>query len=183
MKIFDEKGMTLVELLVTFTLIMIVLPVIYSVFTTGLQLYNKIQVEGQLRDDADYAITMVMNTLYSEPFDYVRSCGDNCIELVHDQDTTFKKTEKKAQTFYQIDKKDREEPITTKISLIEKNIQTAVAINEVPLDVQANFENSTVSLSCQDSKNKCKNGIIKIKFYFEHDRLTKPLELESEFGF
>lgn len=183
MKIFDEKGVTLVELLATFSVALIVLPVIYGVFATGLNLYHKIQIEGQLRDDADYTVTMMMNTLYSEPFDYVKSCGENCIELVQDKKTASHKYEQNSQTFYKIGKEELSNPITTKISFIEKDGLTVAAINDSPLDVVADFSNSTISLSCDRTKEKCEGGIIKLQFILDDERLKNPLHLQSEFGF
>ena len=60
-------GFTLIELLATVTVSSIILAVLYSIFATGITLYQKIQVEAQMRDDADYIATMILNEMYENP--------------------------------------------------------------------------------------------------------------------
>ena len=186
MKIFDEKGITLIELLATLTVLMVVLPVIYGVFSSGLKLYNKIQIEGQLRDDADYAVTMVMNTFYSYPFDEVTGCGDNCIELINNRATTVGKEDKKS--FYTVNKnKDLNEKSTSiKIHFPDKNKNGVIEINGKSLDVNSNFSHSMISLTCQNNSLSCeggKDGMIHIDLQLNNERLEKPFHLKSQFGF
>ncbi|WML40727.1 prepilin-type N-terminal cleavage/methylation domain-containing protein [Neobacillus sp. OS1-2] len=184
MKIFDEKGVTLIELLATLTVLMIVLPVIYGVFSSGLKLYNKIQIEGQLRDDADYAVTMVMNTFYSYPFDEVTECGNNCIALINNKATTVKKEEK---NFYTV-KKDQvlTEQTSIKIQFPNNDENGDIEIDGKKLDVTSNFDHSTISYTCQNNQVSCeggKDGMIHIDLQLNHDRLEKPFHLQSQFGF
>ncbi|MEM5592114.1 hypothetical protein AAHH67_10945 [Niallia circulans] len=105
MRIFDEKGITLYELLAAITILAIVLPVIYGVFQSGLSLYNKIQIEGQIRDDADYAVSMMMNSFNSIPFDYVTIEGDSKISLYDTEKTVFEKNTKENSSFILMIKK------------------------------------------------------------------------------
>ncbi|MBP2240600.1 Tfp pilus assembly protein PilE [Cytobacillus eiseniae] len=185
MKIFDERGITLYELLATLVISMIVLPVIYGVFSSGVKLYNKIQVEGQLRDDADYTATMIMNTFYSFPFDYVKECGDskaNCIELVDQTKTAINQVEGK--NFYNINQKEElgeEVIIRLELDEVEKNgkSQNAFLIDGKPIDVTSDLNNSELSLSCSE----CEEGMISLKLILDDQRLKKPLELKSQFGF
>lgn len=184
MKILDERGITLNELLATLVIMIIVLPVIYGVFSSGIKLYNKIQVEGQLRDDADYTVTMIMNTFYSFPFDYVRDCGKNCIELVDSTHTTLTKEELDKQTFYSINQKnkyDQETSIELKLGYREKNEKKfkVFLIDGKPIDVVSDFSGSELSLSCTE----CEEGMISLNFHLDDKRLKKPLELKSQFGF
>ncbi|AIE60919.1 hypothetical protein [Bacillus methanolicus] len=190
MKIFDEKGVTLYELLATFTITMIVLPVIYGVFSSGIKLYNKIQIEGQLRDDADYAATMIMNTFYSFPFDYVKGCGENCIELIDSQKTKIKKFEKgQSGFFYDInkEKQDNEKKIIITLTNQNNEEKTQITIDGTPLEGIADFKDSKISFTCykEDFGNngKCESGIIHLDFNLDDKRLEKPLHLKSEFGF
>ncbi|EIJ79053.1 hypothetical protein PB1_15884 [Bacillus methanolicus PB1] len=198
MKIFDEKGVTLYELLATFAITMIVLPVIYGVFTSGIKLYNKIQIEGQLRDEADYAATMVMNTFYSFPFDYVKGCGENesknCIVLIDGTYTDIQDVKgiEKGQSghFYDINQEKKyDEERTLRIALTDENNQekTQITIDGTPLEGIADFKDSKISFACYKYKdnetNECESGIIYLDFFLQHERLEKPLELESEFGF
>ena len=69
----SQRGVTLIEVLATLVIMAIVSGVIYSTFTTGLKLYQKIGIEGQLRDDADYVATMILNEMYDKPPHYVRN--------------------------------------------------------------------------------------------------------------
>lgn len=194
MKIFDEKGITLIELLATFMILMIVLPVIYGVFSSGLKLYNKIQIEGQLRDDADYAITMIMNTFYSFPFDEVRECGTNCIELV---DNKYTKVEKPndSKSFYSVKQnQERDSETIKKIEFVEK-VNNGKSLQEIEIDGKkvdniSDFSHSTISITCTNKMNSpqlsCadgKDGMVHIDLEFSHDRLEKPFTLKSQFGF
>ena len=38
---------------------------------TGFKLYQKIGIEAQLRDDADYVATMILNEMYNNPPNYI----------------------------------------------------------------------------------------------------------------
>lgn len=60
----NQKGVTLVELLATLTIFSIVMAAIYGAWTFGVKAYNRTAIEGQLRDEADYIMTTIMNELY-----------------------------------------------------------------------------------------------------------------------
>lgn len=181
MRILDEKGATLMEVMTVFVILLIVLPIIYGVFHTGYKLYSKINVEGQMRDDSDYTATMIMNAFYSTPFDFVRSCGDNCVELVENTKTSINKEERNNQTFYTINQKESRDENVVKIALAETaNGNKVFEINNQVLDVQSNFENSSIILPCE---TECEHGIIKLEFYLSHKNLVNPLLLQSQFGF
>ncbi|MFB6467971.1 type II secretion system protein J [Cytobacillus sp. Hz8] len=82
-----SKGMTLIEVLATLVITAIVSGVVYSVFITGIKLYQKIGIESQLRDDADYIATMILNEMYNYPPNYITDydnmeTGAKGIELV-----------------------------------------------------------------------------------------------------
>ena len=192
MKIFDERGLTLYELLATLVITMIVLPVIYGVFSSGIKLYNKVQVEGQLRDDADYTVTMIMNTFYSFPFDYVRTCGDNCIELVDNTYTDLQKENREQQTFYSINQKkkyeeDEETTIELKLGEIDKNgtKMKVFMIDNKPIDVVSDFIHSELTLSCEEYEEceETEAGMISLTFHLDDKRINRPLILKSQFGF
>lgn len=193
MKVFNEKGFTLIELLATFTITIIVIPVIYGVFTSGIKIYDKIQIEGQLRDDADYAVTMLMNTFYAYPFDYVKECAQetNCIELVNDSQTEIRKIEGDTSAFYDIFSKDEDTPTSVKVKFSEVGTSTrkitSVEINGVILDAISDFKDSKTDFTCSKyedlTKNKCSHGIINMNLKLDHERLKQPLDLNSQFGF
>ncbi|MFP7444106.1 hypothetical protein SFC50_10450 [Bacillus infantis] len=186
MKIFDNKGVTLYELLAAMAITMIILPVIYGVFTSGVKLYNKIQVEGQLRDDADYAATMIMNTFYSFPFDYVKGCGTNCLELVDSKHTAVEKVED--SSFYSVNKNEENEQLTSlQIKLTDKGSDSqasAIEINNSKLDVSADFSNSEISFACSNSvSGNCQSFMISLNLVLADERLDDKLYLDSKFGF
>ena len=194
MKIFDERGITLMELLATIVILSIVLPVIYGVFNSGLSLYNKIQIEGQLRDDADYAAAMILNSFNSIPFDNVQTCGENCIQLNNVTHTDLEKVETDNSSFYSIEKNQKntaEDTSHHKIELVDKTLNKekikSVAVDGNIIDGIGNFAGSTFSLSCTQisdtNANLCEHGFIDIHFTIDQSRLKKPLALESQFGF
>lgn len=191
MKIFDEKGVTLYELLATVTILAIVLPVIYGVFQSGLSLYNKIQIEGQLRDDADYAVSMMMNSFNSIPFDYVQMDEENKISLVDTEHTVFKKNQKETSSFYTYEKENLHEEDSRSIEFVNQEVDgnsiNSVSINNKVLEGQGDFSGSTINLSCsktsKENSNHCIHGLIQVNFVINQSRLNKPLTLESQFGF
>ncbi|WP_445490099.1 hypothetical protein [Niallia sp. 03133] len=194
MKIFDENGITLYELLATITILAIVMPVIYGVFQSGLSLYNKIQIEGQLRDDADYAVSMMMNAFNSFPFDYVESTSENRIDLFDSEQTALEQNDKETSSFYTPNKKNyaNAEDITGRsIEFVDQTVDDkaikSVAINGQTLEGNGNFDGSSLSLTCTKSdKNdakKCLHGTIYVTFKLDQERLKRPLTLESQFGF
>lgn len=67
----SNRGITLIEVLVTLVIMAIASTGIYGTFTMGLKLYQKIGIEGKLRDDADYAVTMILNEMYDNPPSYI----------------------------------------------------------------------------------------------------------------
>lgn len=193
-KIFDKRGVTLIELLVTVAISAIFLPVIYSAFITGYKLYEKINIEGQLRDDADYVTSMILNTFYSTPFDVVDSCGSstkNCIDIKETKETTL--TKQNNTNFYDFDQKSyehNEDVNTSTIKLVnfEKNGQslTGIQINDQLLETSSNFEGSTFSIHCKNDNNvqNCEtNGTIELHLQVKDDKHNKVLHLTSEFGF
>ncbi|MCM3704450.1 MULTISPECIES: hypothetical protein [Cytobacillus] len=192
MKIFDERGATLYELLAVLVISSIILPIIYGVFTSGYKLYNKIGIEGQLRDDADYAATMIMNTFYSVPFDYVRECSEkNCIELVNSSSTSLTKQEKEQQTFYTIvQNAANEEEQVIRIEITDSDNdsrQKAISIDSAEITSAADFSESALEISCYEFINKneeeCSQGMIDLMLKLDHERLEEKLELNSKFGF
>lgn len=191
-KILDEKGLTLVEVLAVIAITAIVLPVIYGVFHTGINLYNKIQVEGQLRDDADYAVSVMMNSFNSIPFDYVTQDGDKIV-LVNSEQTAINENEKENSTFYSYSKEeiDEENTETRSIEFVEKTVGgkeiQSVSIDGNTLEGNGDYSASTINLMCSDTdrndNNKCLHGIIAVDFTIQNARIERPLTLESRFGF
>jgi Tfp pilus assembly protein PilW len=187
-KISDNHGMTLLELLLTITIMMILLPATYGVFVMGYKVYEKINYDSQMREDADYVSTMIMNTLYSVPFDRVQLCneGDTCLEIINDQETSVQKYEKENSKFYDITTSEKGTPESEKIVLTTSSDgnKKVFHINHHELTTVSGFTNSSIGLICSEQEqNGCTSGIIKLHFEVRHPKTKDVLTLESQFGF
>lgn len=179
----NERGITLIELLATFVVMTIVMTVVYNVFANGIGVAKKIGIEGQLRDDADYVVTMMMNELAAGEFDEVRACSDNpnCIELIDNQSLGFTEYYKDGETVYDIEKKSKD-ATTTRIELIHNETgRSHFEIDGKIIDAHGDFTGSTLLRTC--SSASCSNGIINITLVVDSNTLNNPLTLESKFGF
>lgn len=59
----NEAGLTLVELLASLTIFIVILIPLSSVYLSGITTYGKTQVQTSLRNEADFIIGDIMNTL------------------------------------------------------------------------------------------------------------------------
>ncbi|MGF2617271.1 prepilin-type N-terminal cleavage/methylation domain-containing protein [Rossellomorea vietnamensis] len=195
-KTSDEEGFTLIELLLTLAISAILLPVIYGTFLTGYKIYEKVSIEGQLREDADYVSAMLMNSLYSTPFDYVDECEDedNCLIFVDNIETA--RNNYNPEVIDQDKKRDEEDIDSFKIKLVEKNGKHVWETAAGTIDTPSDFRGSSISFACsnphQDDFNdddtkeeKCTNAIIELDFSIAHENVDRneQLNLESQFGF
>lgn len=204
----DQRGITLIEVLITLVIMSIVSGVVYSVFTTGLKLYQKIGIEAQLRDDADYVATMILNEMYNYPPNYIQKYedvdGKKGIQLIR----YFPKEVNR----YLIDdvKTDTGEIMIQRQLLIYfKNEE--FYIEKTESDKIGNHDTTITKLSLESSKftskedkssyidfscskpelaNKCPHGTINLNIVIGEDKVRfskllkiDPLELESSFGF
>jgi hypothetical protein len=179
------------ELLATITISSIMLSVIYGVFITGLNLYNKIAIEGQLRDDADYVVSRIMNKLYSLPFDRIEYCQSSsegtCITLVNDKyvgiDQYNSLLDINPDKDY-VDENGNKILTATKIELVEtENGFYQFKIDGEILSTQANFKDSTITFQCSKEQNgNCSSAMIDIDLSVQHPRTNKTLRLASKFG-
>jgi hypothetical protein len=187
----DERGITLLELLATITISTIVLSVIYGVFITGLNLYKKIGIEGQLRDDADYVVSRIMNKLYSLPFDHIDYCPNTnegtCITLVNDKyvgiDPINRILDINPEKKYEDENKNTLSTEST-IQLVETETGFyQFKIDEEILSTQSNFNGSTITFQCSKEQNgNCVSAMINIDLTVQHQRTNKTLHLSSKFG-
>lgn len=202
--------MTLIEVLLVLVILSIASVSIYSTFTTGLKLYQKIAIEGQLRDDADYIATMILNQLHENTPSYIEPYHDNVnnehgIKLVRMNKTVdryvveetgisveksiyFKEEikvekEKNTDAFYIRDDELTEPKM--KISS-ESSSHTTKVINGESVS-------SFIKLkSCSQNyfEDKCQHGIIELNLVLENSKelissffQTDPIVLNSTFGF
>ncbi|MBS4173715.1 prepilin-type N-terminal cleavage/methylation domain-containing protein [Bacillus sp. FJAT-49736] len=192
-KIFDNRGITLIELLVTVAISAIFIPVIYGTFITGYKVYEKISIESQLRDDADYISSMIMNSLYSMPFNEITSCDgskdDNCFEIKNTVETQLKGAGDKG--FIDVERGKKSTEINQlKIQLVpfEKDGITlqGIKIGDQLLTTQSNFNGSKFIIHCGDesSNGVCtEGGTIELQLQVSNNRNSKNLHLNSDFGF
>lgn len=201
----NNKGMTLIEVLLVLVILSIASVTIYSTFTTGLKLYQKIAIEGQLRDDADYIATMILNQLYEntpnyiEPYNKDGATGIRMVRFkpktvehyVIEESTIFdvnKVIYFKDNNFYIRDETDAANPITTKLSS-DSSIHTTTIINGT---TETNFIDLDIGNNCseKDISGNCQHGIIKLNLVLKDSKerfskllQTDPIVLKSSFGF
>ncbi|RAK21373.1 prepilin-type N-terminal cleavage/methylation domain-containing protein [Anoxybacillus vitaminiphilus] len=185
--LFDEKGLTLIEVLAALVISAITLSTIYGVFITGLKLYEQIAVEGQLRDDADYVVTMIMNELYSIPFDYIEYCPNapqgTCIRV---EDSKYVGIEKYNDMIDVNKEATKNSSEMKEIKIVEtEDGAYKIQIDETIIDTKADFKNSSITFDCSQTEDngKCKQALINIHLRASHERTKKVLNLESHFGF
>jgi prepilin-type N-terminal cleavage/methylation domain-containing protein len=186
----NERGVTLIELLATITISSIMLSVIYGVFITGLNLYNKIAIEGQLRDDADYVVSRVMNKFYSLPFDHIEYCPNSprgtCIILENDKYVGIDQYNGLLDINPEKDYVENGNKVSTatQIKLVETETGFyQFKIDEEIVSTQANFKGSTITFQCSKEQNgNCVSAMIDIDLSVQHPRTNKTLRLASKFG-
>jgi prepilin-type N-terminal cleavage/methylation domain-containing protein len=71
-KLLNEKGLTLVESLLSLVLFSIIGTVVYFVLLTGMNTEKKIYTETLIRDEADLVMSQIIDTLYTAPASKVK---------------------------------------------------------------------------------------------------------------
>ncbi|MED1862420.1 prepilin-type N-terminal cleavage/methylation domain-containing protein [Fictibacillus nanhaiensis] len=66
-KLLNQKGLTLIESLLSLFLFAVIGTVIYFVLVGGLNTENKIYNETLIRDEADLVMSQIMDSLYTAP--------------------------------------------------------------------------------------------------------------------
>lgn len=60
----SEKGITLVEILLTLVLVSLITVLITSILTNGLNTAQRVKIEAEIRDEADYLMVQLLNEMY-----------------------------------------------------------------------------------------------------------------------
>lgn len=185
-KIYDNNGITLVELLVTLVIMAIIAPIVYNVFVAGQKTYIHQSSEVQFREDADYVTTMIMNEFFRLPFDYVNeNCGKDCIQIVDSK--TLNVHKQGSGAFYKIQNEDKEtaDIETIPIRFAKENEKGVIQLNSETLETESDLSGSKISYTCEKStqKNHCQSGVILLKLHLSDQKTKQTLELESRFGF
>lgn len=85
-KIFrNSNGVTLIELLIAIVITTMVIGIAYGVMITGNKTYQKIAIEGAIRDEADFVIARIMKLFYETEISDIKNCSSAppniCIEV------------------------------------------------------------------------------------------------------
>lgn len=78
----NKRGVTLIELLAYISIVSIVALLITSTFSYVVRSYNNINGEGAIITEANFIMSNIITKANSFNPDYIRYCGDNCVELV-----------------------------------------------------------------------------------------------------
>ncbi|MCM3619323.1 prepilin-type N-terminal cleavage/methylation domain-containing protein [Sutcliffiella horikoshii] len=207
-----EDGVTLFELLAVLAISGIVLSTVYGVFITGINLYKKIGIESQLKEEADYILANVLNELYSfSPDDviYIPERSELTLikknELVVDSKdfvtTTEKENTKVQKAILQLvdnPSLDGKRLLLTTHSLFEDEIvERSAQINSEkyhirPVKDDTGTELPIIDFQCTNrEKSSCKGGIVTFHFILSHDLYSdqsnrlyvEPIEFYSKFGY
>ncbi|MGE7601026.1 PilW family protein [Peribacillus sp. NPDC097675] len=197
----NEKGLSLIEILLAVTITTFISGIIYSLFITGLSLYQKIQMEGQLRDDADYIATMIMNELTTNQPKFVTPLnedGKNGIRLNVEEEKTvdgYIIEDSKGTEPVDVYFKDNQFIIDNKgdLTTLDLSSSTFIDLNTgTPTEKKTGIKLDTDSDDCtiDPTGTLCTHSTIHITMIIEnniHNKgffvSTEPLVLESSFGF
>ncbi|MFB9325198.1 prepilin-type N-terminal cleavage/methylation domain-containing protein [Paenibacillus aurantiacus] len=183
----DERGLTLIELIASLTLLSVVLGILYSSITFGMSAYNKIRIENSLRDEGDLIMSSIISKLYTYgPDNIAQAKTDAYRQTIKLNLTGFNSEE------IRFDYSDD----SAKNALIFKEINKDGVVtgseevtmdSELVVNADANWkEGSYIRLVCSDtSKTACSSGLIEIQLKLRQVYADEnhDLVLESKFGF
>jgi prepilin-type N-terminal cleavage/methylation domain-containing protein len=185
----NAKGLSLVELLAAISISSIVIASIYGVFLSGLNAYKRINIENQLRSEADYIVAAIMNKLHEFAPD----------GIAMDQGQTAN-----AQIVFVSDKQKvidpslgmvKEEPKPTLETLTVALQDGSIVVDGEQLHsnrLKIVADQSEFSYSCaKQEENICRSGVVTIMLAIQdrdHDDpddllYIQPFTLKTEFGF
>jgi type II secretory pathway component PulJ len=182
----NHKGVSLVELLAAVTISTFILASIYGVLLSGIKTYQRIGIENQLRSEADYVISIVMNELYQFAPD-----GIDTTATTNQRMLFINNKQKKIDTRVGL----VEEQETTKKTFTVELQNDALSINGQPINsdyLKIISKQSKLSYTCvRQEGNVCRNGIVTFVLAVQdRDHETpnsplyiKPFTLKTEFGF
>lgn len=189
MKVFaNERGLTLIELLVGLAITSVIAASAYGVFTAGTKAYKRIGIENQLRSEADVIMTTIFNELYAFAPDGLKEDESNDYTL-----TFVNQVKKEIDTNTGL-VEEKEKGNETLQIIIDTSSETLQINNKqiTTSNLRIIPEQSTFTYTCmRKQQNVCKSGIISIRLSVQdndHRNLDDPLYIEpftlqSEFGF
>lgn len=172
----SEKGYTLVELIAAMTLASLIAGIVFTAITFGINSYQKIQIENELRDEADLLMSTVINELYTfapVTIKKIDEGDDQGIELIAGSDTK-------------------------RIYIKQDNVSSTgkLYIDSDEFDIRSNIvvdaadptNTSSIVLECSSTSvdtNECSTGTITILLSLNQEQGGNKgkLTLDSKFGF
>lgn len=168
------------------TISSLILASIYGVFLSGLNAYKRINIENQLRSEADYLVAAIMNKLYQFSPDGLdmEETTDQQLQFVTDRQKVINPSVGIVE-----EQKTNGETLTVSLQ------QDAVLLNGEQLHsalLKIVSSQSELSYRCaKQEDNICRSGVVTIKLSVQdrdHDDpdgllYIKPFTLKTEFGF
>ncbi|MGD6816734.1 type II secretion system protein [Metabacillus sp. 84] len=207
----NEKGITLIELLAVLAVSGIFLTVFYNVFMMGIKTYEKTSIEVQLREEADYVLSALLDTLDESKIDAARSCtsinGQPCLQFIQNKEIQkqnradgsegeiFVEGEALSETVITFTFGEQVTKETAIVTKNEKNEEVSREEDTATLTSQPyELVNPTADIICLersiDEPDSCTSGLIEMTLSIQDANYTKespiavePMTLTSQFGF
>lgn len=182
----NEKGLSLLELLAAMTISTFILAAIYGVFLSGIKTYQRIGIENELRSEADYMMTIVLNNLYQFSPD-----GIDTTATTNERIVFINNKQKKIDT--RVGLVEEQETAAESFTIELQN--DALSINGQPISsdrLKIMTSQSKLSYTCvRQEGNMCRSGVVTVVLAVQdRDHATpdsplyiKPFTLKTEFGF
>jgi len=189
MKVFaNERGLTLIELLVGLAITSLIAASAYGVFTAGTKAYKRIGIENQLRSEADVLVATMFNELYALAPDGLKKDESNDYTL-----TFVNRMKKEIDTSTGLVEEKEQADQTLQMMIDETNGTLFINGKQVtPSNLRIVPEQSKFQYKCiREQQNVCKSGVVSIRLSVQdedhrdpNDPLyIEPFTLETKFGF
>ncbi|MBE2917528.1 prepilin-type N-terminal cleavage/methylation domain-containing protein [Anoxybacillus flavithermus] len=194
MKVFaNERGLTLIELLVGLAITSIIAASAYGVFTAGMKAYKRIGIENQLRSEADILMTTIFNELYALAPDGLKTDGLKTDESNDDTLTFVNEIKKEIDTNTGLVEDKKQAGQTLQIMIDKTNETLLINGKQVtPSNLRIVPEQSEFQYKCmREQQNICKSGVVTIRLSVQDEDhrnpddplYIEPFTLETKFGF
>lgn len=206
----NEKGITLLEVLLGLTITLLVSSTLYGAILMGAKAYEKIGIEWKMRDEADLIITQISETLYQFKVDDIENgtgCPKgNCFTIINNRELKINNPNGIVTEANLVTEKGTLEKRIFKVEGHQIKIFTQENSGDLNLIMATSdsydFSNSKLYAYCTKKKQyvdnngqsftTCKGVTVNIKLIVNNDPTNsktednlfyKKLELESQFGF
>jgi Tfp pilus assembly protein PilE len=179
----NKKGITLMELLAYLALVGIVVTLLTGTFSYALQAYDRINGQGAVVSEANFIMSNLITQTNAVNPAYVKSCGENCIELVIDKERKIDPelgiiVEDNVNKIVRI----RIDDLNTEDDELVGNIYIAnMQLNNSSFGVDV--AESSISFECYDDDfdNSCQKSVLSIKLAIS--KINKNGERISDHNF